>query len=254
MQVLIIEDEPAAARKLRRLLEADERIGAVSGEVDSIEAALQWQAQNATPDLIFSDIELADGLSFEIFRQWPQCPPIVFVSAYDQYALEAFRSPGVDYLLKPVSADDLKRALDKYFAIRGTKQPAVDLEALRNAFELLGQVAPAKRFLVRFGEKLVALQAADAAYYMVEDRIVFYMSQDGKRYPLDNSLDEVETLLDPGQFFRINRQYIVNVNSIHNMHVVSKSRVKLELRHPYSGDTIVSKERSPQFRVWIQGK
>ena len=144
MQVLIIEDEPAAARKLRRLLEADERIGAVSGEVDSIEAALQWQAQNATPDLIFSDIELADGLSFEIFRQWPQCPPIVFVSAYDQYALEAFRSPGVDYLLKPVSADDLKRALDKYFAIRGTKQPAVDLEALRNAFELLGQVAPLK--------------------------------------------------------------------------------------------------------------
>ncbi len=253
MQVLIIEDEPAAARKLRRLLEADPRITAIAGEADSIESAVQWQQTHPRPDLIFSDIELADGLSFEIFRQWPDCPPIVFVSAYDQYALEAFRSPGVDYLLKPVNPEDLKRAVDKYFSLKGRGQQ-IDLEMLRNAFENLNTAVTPRRFLVRFGEKLVALQAEEAAYYLVENRIVFYMATNGKRYPLDHSLDEVESMLDPVRFFRINRQFIVQVKAISNMHVVSKSRVKLELNPPYMGDTIVSKERSPQFRVWIQGR
>jgi len=253
MQVLLLEDEPAAARKLRRLLESDGRISGIAGEVDSIEAALDWVAKHPRPELIFSDIELADGLSFDVFRQWPDCPPIIFVSAYDQYALEAFRSPGVDYLLKPVKAEELKRALDKFFSLTG-KGKAVDLEVLRQAFEQINTVAAPKRFLVRFGEKLVALQAADAAYYMVEGRAVFYMAKDGKRYPLDVSLEEVEKLLDPAVFFRINRQFIVQVQAIRNMHVVSKSRVKLELNPPHSGDTIVSKEKSPLFRFWIQGK
>jgi len=253
MQVLILEDEPAAARKLRRLLEADGRITGIAGELDSVEAALQWVKTHPPPELIFSDIELADGLSFEVFRQWPDCPPIVFVSAYDQYALEAFRSPGVDYLLKPVKAEELKRALDKFMALTG-KTKSVDLAVLRHAFEQLNSAAAPKRFLVRFGEKLVALQAADAAYYMVDGRVVFYMAQDGKRYPLDLSLEEVENLLDPAVFFRINRQFIVQVKAIRNMHVVSKSRVKLDLHPAHAGDTIVSKEKSPLFRVWIQGK
>ncbi|MBI1194025.1 MAG: response regulator [Bacteroidetes bacterium] len=253
MQVLILEDEPAAARKLRRLLEADGRITGIAGELDSIEAALQWISSHPRPDIIFSDIELADGLSFEVFRQWPDCPPIVFVSAYDQYALQAFQSPGVDYLLKPVKAEELKRALDKFMALTG-KSKAVDLDVLRQAFEQLNSAVAPKRFLVRFGEKLVALQAADAAYYMVDGRVVFYMAKDGKRYPLDLSLEEVENLLDPAVFFRINRQFIVQVSAIRNMHVVSKSRVKLDLHPPHPGDTIVSKEKSPLFRVWIQGK
>jgi two-component system response regulator LytT len=255
MNVLVIEDEPAAARKLVRLLEQDPRVDAVAGQADSVESALAWLGEHPRPDLIFSDIELGDGLSFEIFRDWPECPPIVFVTAFDQYALQAFRVPGIDYLLKPVSASDLQGALDKFLSLRAEKPDlSPDRADLQQAFEALGfETGPVRRFLVRMGERLRALEVQEAAYYYVEDRVVFYMAVDGKRYPLDQSLDDVERLLDPDRFFRINRQYIVRDDAIQDMVVVSKSRVKLNLLPKPVGDTIVSKERSPVFRQWIQG-
>ncbi len=256
MRVLLVEDEAAAARKLIRLLEQDKRIREVIAHVDSVESATTWLEQHGLPDLFVSDIELGDGLSFEIFRSLPRCPPIVFVTAYDQYALEAFRVPGVDYLLKPVNAEDLDRALSKLFALRANgNTPSVERSQLREAFESLGaETKPAQRFLVRMGEKLLALPVQQAAYYYVEDRVVFYQAEDGKRYPLDHSLDEVEHMLDSDRFFRINRQFIVQDSAIVDMTVVSKSRVKLNLKPAYGGDTIVSKERSPVFRRWIQGQ
>lgn len=255
MKVLLIEDEAMAARKLTRLLEQDHRIDRIVAHVDSVESALAWLESNGLPDLFFSDIELGDGLSFEIFRSLPHCPPIVFTTAYDQYALEAFRFPGMDYLLKPVSAEDLDRALSKLIALRAKgNEGAVEQSQLRRAFESIGaENMPARRFLVRMGEKLKALPVQEAAYYYVEDRVVFYQSKEGKRYPLDHSLEEVEHMLDDRHFFRINRQFIVRDGSIEDMTVVSKSRVKLNLVPAYHGDTIVSKERSPVFRRWIQG-
>lgn len=251
MQVWVIEDEPAAARKLKRLLLADGRIQGISAVLDSVESAVQWAANHPAPDLIFSDIELADGLSFEIFTQLHPCPPIVFVSAYNQYALEAFRAPGVDYLLKPVQAKDLTRALDKYLSLRQPMQ-TVDVGKLGAAFGQVKEQHQGKRFLVRLGDKLLSLEAENAAYFLVEDRVVFFMSAEGKRYPLDQSLEEIEHLLDPENFFRINRQFLVNRKAISGMSVVSKSRVKLQLNPDYPAETIVSKERSPTFRLWIR--
>ncbi len=256
MKVLMLEDEPAAARKLRRLLEKESRISEIFGPLDSVESALEWVQDHPRVDLLFSDIELADGLSFELFRQWPACPPIIFVSAYDQYALQAFKAPGVDYLLKPVQSADLRRALDKFEQLIGQQHAVLtpDMDALQGAFSLLGQRAAPRRFLVRFGEKLLALPADKAAYYQVEERLVVYTAPDGKKYPLDYSLDEVEGMLDPAAFFRINRQFIVGLAAIVQMEVVSKSRVRLRLQPPYPGETIVSTDRSPHFKEWIKGQ
>jgi len=256
MNVLVVEDEPAAARKIIRLLESEARIGAVVGQVDSVESAYAWFEENPMPDLIVSDIELGDGLSFDVFGNLPDCPPIIFVTAYDQYALQAFRVPGLAYILKPARSVDLQQALDKMDSLRtSNSSTGPEPHKLRHAFSSLGRpLAPPKRFLVRMGEKLLALPVQEAAYYFVEDRVVFYMTDEGKRYPLDLSLDDVENMLDESHFFRINRQYIIRDQAITEMHIVSKSRVKLSVQPPQSGDTIVSKERSPIFRSWIQGK
>jgi two-component system response regulator LytT len=256
MHVLLIEDEPVAARKLKRLLEAHSKISSVLAVIDSVETGIEWLHSNPAPDLIVSDIQLADGLSFSIFSQLENCPPIIFVTAYDQYALQAFRTQSIDYLLKPVTEEDLNMALEKFESIRGSnahKDSVAQLEQFFDTESDKDKSAERRRFLVRIGTKLIALEVEKAAYFFVENRIVFYLDQNGKKYPLDLSLDELEGILDKSRYFRINRQFIVSIESIKEMQVVSKSRVKLALLPAFPEHTIVSKERSPVFRHWIQG-
>lgn len=249
MKVLIIEDESAAARRLTKLLHELETDIEIVGQPDSIEASLLWFEQNPMPDLIFMDIHLADGSSFEIFNHMEIEKPVVFTTAYDQYAMQAFKVNAIDYILKPIKKSELEQALTKYR--RWAKPPSLDYSALANAMQ---RDEYNKRFLIRFGQNIKVVEFRDVAYFYTEDKITFLITKEGKRYPVEQSLEKLEDMADPRSFFRINRQFIVNIEAIREMYAFSKSRVKLLLEPPCDKETIVSTERSPVFKKWLMGE
>jgi DNA-binding LytR/AlgR family response regulator len=198
------------------------------------------------------DIQLADGHSFEIFNRTKVDCPVIFTTAFDEFAVKAFRLNSLDYLLKPLKKEELAEALERV-RTRVTKS----ITALPDISKLLGAMVPRKeyqkRILIKFGDIVKALEIADAAYFYTESRINFMVTSDGATYPLDLNLDQLEEVLDPARFFRINRQFIVAVDAIRKMTTWSKSRLKLDLNPPCEQETVVSTERSPEFRVWITG-
>lgn len=247
MKVLIIEDEAAAVRRLEKLLlELDETIQIV-GKLDSIESSLQWLDQNTLPDIVFLDIHLADGSSFEILNHFNLNRPIIFTTAYDKYAIQAFKVNAIDYLLKPIKRQDLARALDKF---KTQQKGDFDYQKLR---ETVSGNIKSKRFLIRIGQNLRVVDLKEVAYFYTENRITFLVTKKGKRYPLDNSLEKLEETIDAQSFFRINRQFIINIDAIQEMYAYSKSRVKIELNPTCALETIVSTERSPYFKKWLLG-
>lgn len=245
MKFLIIEDEPAAARRLGKLIEELIPEAELLPVLESIEQSILFFQKSPAVDLIFLDIHLADGASFEIFRHVQVSTPIIFTTAYDQYALEAFKVNAVDYILKPIKREQLKLALDKYRAVHLSSQ--VDYE------QLAKQLQPDRetRFLVRLGQQIKLIAAPEIAYAYTEERITFLMTSGGRRYPVDYSLDKLEALLPTDQFFRINRQFIISLDAIDEMLTYSKGRVKVILQPPCEQDTIVSTERSPIFKKWL---
>jgi DNA-binding LytR/AlgR family response regulator len=251
MNIVVFEDEAPARRRLKRILDKMHLEYEVLVWLGSIREASAWFGQNEDEiDLIIADIELADGLSFEVLKGIEDCPPVIFTTAYDHYALKAFQSHGVAYLLKPVKFEEFEEAKSK-LKIFNSKQGAIDFERLS---QLITQphVVAKKRFLIRVGSKLEALETKDCAYFFVDQKLVFVRTIDDKRYPMDQSLDELEANLSANEFFRINRQFIVRYESIGAMHVVSKSRIKLELIPQTDMDAIVSAEKSPRFREWLK--
>lgn len=250
MKVLIIEDEEAAARRLRKLLgELGDDIE-IAAELDSIGAAVGWLNENPSPDLLFLDIHLADGASFEIFRHVRIEKPVIFTTAYDQYAIEAFQVNAVDYLLKPIKRPELERAVEKYRRWVQERQP--DYSALARLLQRTGPYQ--RRFLIRFGQSIRLVDLSEIAYFYSEGKITFLVTNEGKRYPVDYSLDKLEEMVDQERFFRINRQFIIGVEAIREMHAYSKSRVKIDLSPPCELDTIVSTEKSPLFKKWLTGE
>lgn len=248
MKVLIIEDEGAAARRLKKLiLEINPGIE-ICGHTDSIESSLNWLQINAMPDLIFMDIHLADGSSFEIFNHVQIPKPVIFTTAYDQYAIQAFKVNAVDYLLKPIKKLQLEQSLQRYRQRVGNKD--FNYKALARAIRNDDEN---KRFLIRFGQQLKVVSIKEAAYFYTKEKITFLVTFEGKRFPVDYSLEGVEEIMDNHQFFRINRQFIVNVEAIKEMHAFSKSRVKINLQPECEMETIVSTERSPVFKKWLVG-
>lgn len=249
MKILIIEDEAAAVRRLTKLLAEIDPAAEVVDALDSIEATLSYLNVNALPDLFFFDIHLADGSSFEIFQHVEISKPIVFTTAFDEYALQAFRVNAIDYLLKPIKRAELEKALQKY---RNWHQPApVDYQKLADAMRV---PAAGKRFLIRFGQTFKVVDIRDVAYFFTRDKITFLVNKKGKRYPIDYSLEQLVELADPQKFFRINRQFIVNIEAIREMYAFSKARVKLTLDPPCDVETVVSTERSPVFKKWLAGE
>lgn len=249
MKTLIIEDEAAAVRRLSKLIhEVDKNIEIVA-DLDSIESSLAWLEQHPMPDLIFMDIHLADGSSFEIFNHVQLLKPIIFTTAYDQYAIDAFKVNAIDYLMKPIKKLELEKAIEKY---RAWEQPiAFDYKAMARAVQ---RDEYNKRFLIRFGQTLKVVEFRDVAYFFTSDKITFLVNKVGKRYPIDYSLERVEEMGDPRSFFRINRQFIVNIEAIKDMYAYSKSRVKLTLQPNCDLETVVSTERSPYFKKWLVGE
>jgi two-component system LytT family response regulator len=248
MNILIIEDEPRAAQRLQKLVQALDPSVQVLEQLDSIESTVNWIQKHPSPDLIFMDIHLADGAAFEIFNQVKIDRPIIFTTAYDQYAIQAFQVNTIDYLLKPIKKEALKNALLKFQSLRS---PApVDYTALLQ--QLQSHTPPPKRFLVRTGRSLKAIDLQESTYFFTENKITYLVANDSKKYAIDYSLEKLEDELDPQYFFRVNRQCIVRAEAISKMVVVSKSRVKIYLA-PGNYETIVSTERSGNFKRWLTG-
>ncbi|MCB0586670.1 MAG: response regulator transcription factor [Phaeodactylibacter sp.] len=249
MRILIIEDEDAAARRLQKLVKEILPDVELEAPLDSVEAVLNWLQDNELPDLIFMDIHLADGSSFEIFNHVEIEKPVIFTTAYDQYAIQAFKVNTIDYLLKPIKRQELEQSIEKYHKWRG----GVQMDYAQLARALQGDQYN-KRFLIRIGQSIRVVEMKEAAYFYTESKITFVVTREGKRYPLDYSLEKLEEMADPQSFFRINRQFIINIEAIKEMYAYSKSRVKVELRPECELETIVSTERSPHFKKWLVGE
>ena len=249
MKVLIIEDEIAAARRLKNLVTKINPDIEIVDQLDSIEGVLNWLQSNELPDLIFMDIHLADGSSFEIFNHTEIEKPVIFTTAYDAYAIQAFQVNAVDYILKPIKEEQLKTALEKYQKYH--KESKIDYQKV---VQSLQKPSGEKRFLIRLGHSIRLVEIKDVAYFYTKDKITFLVNKEGKRYPIDYSLEKLEDIINPKKFFRINRQFIINIDAINEMISYSKSRVKIELNPSCDLETIVSTERSPVFKKWLLGE
>ncbi len=248
MKVLLVEDEIHAIENLERtLLELDPDIE-ILGRFDTVSRTVEWLKENEA-DLLFLDIHLADDISFSIFEQVEVRTPVIFTTAYDEYTLQAFKVNSIDYLLKPLEKEELGAALDKF---RQLSQPkAIDWEQLQSA--LSRQKAPQyqKRFLVQRREKLLTVKIDDVAYFEAEDRYVYLVKPDGTKYIIDYKLADLEGLLDPEQFFRLNRSFIAQIDAIDRIVVVSNSRVKVYLQPATSREIVVSTQNTRSFKLWL---
>lgn len=252
VRTLIIEDEAPAYRRLASLLEKHHPYVDVVDVLDSVEGALRWLAQNKAPDLILSDIRLSDGLSFEIYKQAPPPCPIIFTTAYDAYMLEAFRTNGIDYLLKPIEEEDLARSLAKFGNLRKAEPMVPDIERLLTA---LGSSKPAyrERFLIKLGQKLLPVATRDIAWFISTDGSTELLTKEGKRHLLDLPLDDIEAQLDPARFFRLNRQCIACIECISVVHQHFNGKLKVELKPAAPLEVMVSREKAKAFKEWLDG-
>ncbi len=247
-QILIVEDEPRAAHQLLLMLQACAFEYQLLDTIDSVEDAISWFQANSAPDLVFVDIQLADGLSFEIFQKVTVSAPIIFTTAFDQYAIQAFKVNSVDYLLKPIQQSDLQVALDKF--TKSNNKAALDPAVLQ---QLLGSMqTPNYRsgILVKEGSGFAQIQIADVLYFYSEDSITFGVTKQ-KRYVIDETLDQVFTSLDPAQFFKINRGQIVAKHALLKIDAYFNHRVKLTLTNPRDQEFVVSRPKTSEFKQWL---
>lgn len=249
MTVLLLEDETLAAERLHNLLKEIDPDISVAAHLKSIEAAVQWLQTNTHPDFILSDIRLLDGLCFEIFQQVKVDKPVIFTTAYDQYAIKAFEVNSVDYLLKPIQHEKLKAAITKIKNRNAASSP-LDYQELLKLLKG-GKSEYKTRFMAKLGQKIVAVPVEKIAYFFSENKLTFLVTNDQKRYPLDQPLDELVDVLDPTIFFRVNRQFIVTFQSIAEIHPYFKGRVKLHLNPSTTEEVVISSERTPDFKKWI---
>lgn len=252
MKVVIIEDEAFAALRLKKMIREYNPAIEILAELESVAASLKWFKTNPEPDLIFLDIHLEDDLSFAIFEQIHISSPVIFTTAFDEYAIKAFKLKSIDYLLKPIVREELAAALKKYEQFQGLHQSSVDLPSL---YKMLTTNSPAfrTRFSISVGTKIKIIEVEDIAYFFVMDKGVYLRTFEGSTFTIEFTLDKLEEMLSPASFFRINRKYLVNIASITNMVAYSRGRIKLELKPAADEafDTIVSIDRSGEFKKWL---
>lgn len=248
MKVLILEDESLAADKLQTTLLELQPEWQIVSRIKSIASAVEWLGGNPHPDLIISDIRLLDGLCFEIFAKVKVEMPVIFTTAYDQYAIRAFEVNSIDYLLKPVQKDKLKAALAKLQVPKDLPLP--DYNEVLN-FIKSNKTSYKSRFMVRLGQRIVAVPSEKIAYFYSESKLTYIVTLDNKKFPLDQPLDELMDLLDPKRFFRANRQFIVAFDSIAEIHPYFKGRIKILLQPKSDEEIVISSDRTPEFKRWI---
>jgi len=240
MKVLIIEDEERSAKRLERMLREYDPAIQIIGILDSIEDSVRWFRGNKEPDLVFLDIQLADGDSFSIFDDVNPEAPVIFTTAYNEYAIEAFKLNSIDYLLKPVKKEQLIVAIKKFEKLFGSAEHASH--------------AYLKRMMIRIGDTIKSIEIDKTSYFYIEDKSTYAVMMDGSRFPVDYSLEKLETRLDPERFFRINRQFIISFQSLKRMVSYSKSRIKIILEPPCDIDAVSSSEKTPYFKDWLNGQ
>lgn len=254
IKTLIIEDEYPAAERLTSLLERAGYPVEILAVITSIKDALIWFSTHEQPDLIFSDIQLADGLSFEIYQAINIQSPIIFTTAYDEYAIRAFKVKSIDYLLKPIKQTELNTAIGQYEAMKesfaggDSKQR---LEALLNTF--VPQKSYKNRLLVASRKSMIPVLMEEVAYFFTANEIVYLIHRDGSKYTVDQTLDSLVGDLDPSLFFRLNRQYIANLNAIRKVHNFFNGKLKLDLNPATDDDVIVSRDKAKAFKAWLGG-
>ena len=250
MNVIIIEDEKPAARLLQRKLQ---KLDIVAGTMlHSVEQAVEWFTNNEHPDLIFLDIQLSDGLSFEIFEKVTISSAIIFTTAYDEYALRAFKLNSIDYLLKPIDEDDLEAAVNKFKQHQPKAQAlALDFDHIKRMLSNPAEKAYKKRFTIKMGQHLKMINVEDAECFYSENKGTYIHTADGRDYLLENTLEQLEAELDPKHFFRVSRKFIVHINTIKDIVVYSNSRLKVILPTYNDDEVVVSRERVNDFKEWL---
>ncbi|MEV4884417.1 response regulator transcription factor [Chitinophaga ginsengisegetis] len=250
MRIVIFEDEMHNAERLIQLLHKCNAAIQVVAVITSVEEGIRWLEQQQPVDLMLMDIQLSDGNCFEIFSKTKVRTPIIFTTAYDGFALQAFKVNSIDYLLKPIDADDLKNALNKYEQFRPANNYTVDIS--RIAEEFLRR--DSARFIGRINNQLIYVKAKDIAWLQFARGTTWATTITNQRVPLDYSLDQIEQLLDKHQFFRINRQFIIQIDAIKKITTYYNSRLILQLAPDVDTDVIISRERVSEFKNWLEGK
>lgn len=253
MKVAIIEDEaPAASRLQKMLLQVNDAIEIVA-MLDSVEATVHYFNEGNQPDLVFMDIQLGDGLSFDIFEQTTVKTPVIFTTAFDQYTLRAFKVNSIDYLLKPIDEQELEQAVNKYHSLYPSNNNGH--EVTDKIMRLMGQLnntTPYKeRLLIKRGQQLGYLKTSATAYCFADGKLCYAVDFTGNKFLLESNLTTLETQMNPAQFYRINRQLLVHIESVKKVHTWLGGRLKLELHPAATADTVVSRERVNGFKEWL---
>ena len=251
MKVIVIEDEKPAARRLSRLLE---ELGVqVSVMLHSVEESVNWFQENEHPDLIFLDIQLSDGLSFEIFDVVEVKSAIIFTTAYDEYALQAFKLNSIDYLLKPIDDEELEVAVEKYKTLKPKSQKlALDFDDIKKLLVNPVEREYKKRFTARVGQHLKIINADEVECFYSENKGTYAATTDGRNYLLDTTLENLESELEPKIFFRVSRKFYVNINHIKDIISYTNSRLQIKLNTYIQQEIIVSRERVRDFKLWLE--
>ncbi|NJN33886.1 MAG: response regulator transcription factor [Saprospiraceae bacterium] len=255
MKVLIIEDEQPAAKQLTKLLKKIAPSVSVIETLDSVESSVKWLKTFPAPDAVFMDIQIADGLSFDIFSQADIQSPVVFTTAFDQYAVKAFKVNAIDYLLKPIDEDELSETLLKLQArkLELITPPQYSADFFKNFYQNTAKQVYKERFLIKTGHNLTSVETQDIAYFFSEDGLTQCFTFQNRKHVVESTLDELENNLNPKDFFRINRKIVLHVKAIQKISPHFNGRLKLELTPQYREDIFVARERVNDFKAWLGG-
>ena len=260
MNVLIIEDEKPAAEKLERFLKKYDNKAEVLSVISTVEKSIEYLKQHEQKvDLIFLDIQLTDGLSFDIFKSVKVEKPIIFTTAFNEFAIEAFKLNSIDYLLKPLRYEDLEKAMDKIRSM-GSNLPSSETEKTELDLEKLAEMLSGaekkykSRYLVKIGEHIKSIAVEDIYFFYAEGRTVFIITSENRKFIVDNTLEDIDKQLDPRKFYRVNRSFIINFDHITDVVVYSTSRLRVKFPHEFEKEIIVSREKVSDFKAWYGGE
>lgn len=259
MRVFIIEDEIPAAEKIERFLHRYDETIEIVGRAMSVKETVNWVNTDGNADLLLMDIQLTDGLSFDIFKEVQLDIPVIFTTAYNEYAIDAFKANGIDYLLKPITFEALTESLDKFKNLKTRLSEPGQSEAtsvidLQSALQMLSKREYKTRFMVKIGEHIKSVTTDQIELFYAEGRNAYIVTDQGRRLIIDYKLETLEEMLDPQTFFRVNRTFIIEINAIKDVLVYSNSRLKIILNMDFDREIIVSREKVNAFKKWFDGQ
>lgn len=255
MKLLIVEDEQLLVRQLIKLISKIEPDAEIAGQTTSISETVDWLQSHANPDLVLMDIELADGQCFEIFNRIQLKSPVIFTTAYDEYALQAFKVNSIDYILKPVKEAELAAAFNKWKLRRQPQQRTASMpDIYQMVQDMMGRYTEPKyrdRFLVKQGQKMIPVKLEDIAFFNARNTLNFLNTKSRQKFPVNYTLDQVEEFIPPDRFFRANRQFILAHDSISAIHPWFNGKLKVDLLYPADENIIISREKAASFKEWM---